>query len=237
MAINSQIAIRHIGRSGIELSSIWRCIPQVSARSLIPIFGGIFAILYVLELCFGYPVITLIYLERQRISIPLIVYVHNAAAIGGNGSAIGMVILEASIALIIHLGYNSTRCSGLRNGRIIAVIVVIGVFKPVLNKIVNPVIDFPLCSKCDIICRHSCRHALIPTSESITRLSRRAERYRRAVTGIDGFYAVAAVKIQAEHIIVAVILYLNYRAAISRYINIGIVVKRREATIFLFQVS
>lgn len=175
--------------------------------------------------------------KPQRVSIPLIVYVHNAAAIGGNSSAIGMVILEASIALIIHLGYNSTRCGGLRNGRIIAVIVVIGVFKPVLNKIVNPVIDFPLCSKCDIICRHSCRHALIPTSESITRLSRRAERYRRAVTGIDGFYAVAAVKIQAEHIIVAVILYLNYRAAISRYINIGIVVKRREATIFLFRLA
>ena len=175
--------------------------------------------------------------KPQRVSIPLIVYVHNAAAIGGNGSAIGMVILEASITLIIHLGYNSTRCSVLRNGRIIAVIVVVCVFKPVLNKIVRPVIDFPLCSKRDIICRHSCRHALIPTGESITRLSRLAERYRRAIAGIDGFYTIAAVKVKTEHIVVAVILYLNYRAAISRYLNIGIVVKRREAIIFLFQVS
>ena len=74
-----------------------------------------------------------------------------------------------------------------------------------------------------VFCQNGCGHLRLPSVKRITGLSGIFNLYGRAIAGIDRFYAVAAVKIKAHHVVIAVVIYLDHGAAVRRHLGFGII--------------
>ena len=134
-----------------------------------------------------------------------------------------MIVMKSRIVLIVRRSYNSTRCGFLLNRRFIAKAVIVGVFLPILHTIIHAVINFPLRLIGGVFCRNGCGHLRFPSAKRIAGFSGIFNLYGRAEAGIDGFYAVAAVKIKAHHVVIAVVIYLDHGAAVRRNLGFGII--------------
>ena len=185
--------------------------------------------------CILSPSISIIELHIIYIAFVINIDHRTAVTVDGNiGIRFFAIIGETRIALIIRATDSSAdrgRFCHLFNKTIT---IVIGIFLPVLNLIIR-LSSRPLCRQSHIRRRHRFRLSRSPSAKGIARLYRVIDGNRRAITGVHGVSAVAAIQIQAQQIIVAVIVDFHFRAAVSGNFGSGIVQQRRETLIRLLQ--
>ena len=145
------------------------------------------------------------------------------------GVTTGKVLILIIVAALLRAGGN---VSGL-NTSCIAVAVIVGILIPEYDSKAG-LAGCPLRLMGGVFCRNGCGHSGLPSVKRITGLSGIFNLYGRAKAGIDRFYAVAAVKIKAHHVVIAVVIYLDHGAAVRRNLGFGIIQQCCKAGICCF---
>ena len=184
--------------------------------------------------------------ERQRVGVPRIVHIQHGGAVAVDGDGFGLVrvvgemlIVAAfkALVLIIAAALLRTGCNiGGRERSSYAVADVIGVLIPEYDGKSGSAL-FPVCREAERILnnRHCFRNLSAPTSKCIAGLLRISYIDRRAIAGIDGFHAIAAVEIEVDQIIIAIILDFDHRAFVTGDFYRSVILQRIKAGIMLFQ--
>ena len=178
----------------------------------------------------------IIILKRKGKLLAVIVYIQHGRTVCGNSGLFDTFKLPQfrSHVQICAGRYCGQRCTDRSSGfhRLdVGIIFIVGVLTPDNNSDLRGLLGLPLRLIGGVFCRNGCGHSGLPSAKRITGLSGIFNLYGRAKAGIDGFYAVAAVKVKAHHVVIAVILYLNYRAAVRRHLGFGIIQQRCKAGI------
>ena len=186
------------------------------------------------------PTVASQFTELQRIGISRKIHIQHSGAVAGDDDGFGLfgVIGEVSVVaagetlifVIIALFLRAGLHIGGLVGTGYAVAVVIGVLVPEHDGEAG-FSDFPACRIAGVFIRHGGGNRRRPLVKGIAGSGGRANVDSRAVAGVDGFYAVAAVQIEVHQIVVAVIVNFNHRAAVCRDFGRGIVEQGVEAGI------
>lgn len=135
--------------------------------------------------------------------------------------------------MVVLIGFaadNIASLGGHRLGLDIAVLAVVGVFLPILH----PVLDIaggPVGGEGLVLSGHIGGGSGIPATEGVAGLRGAAQADDRAIAGIDGVSAPAASQVQAEQIVVAVVVNLHLGAAVGGNLSGGVVQQGGEALV------